>query len=295
MHKIRRPEIWIIALTMCVALGVLLAGCFGSGGDNCCKLTEQQPPMRNTFKVTGAPELVVKNVCGPIHVIGDSSGEIRLTATETVRGNSADDIARAKREVHLAMKQEGNRILACVDFGRGPSSGEDGCEGNSFSGKDNSYRVRFDFELHVPAASTVNLSTVNEGDIKAERVSGGFDLQNVNGGVELAGAGGAGNAKTVNGDVKATFAVNPGANCSFSTVNGSVHTYFRPNLSAQLRYKTLNGDVYTDFPVTTAGDAGNVSGSALHRGRFGGGQIGSGGPEIELDTLNGNIFVHRAL
>jgi hypothetical protein len=293
MHKIRRAEIWIIGLTMCATFGVLLTGCLGWGADNCCKLTEQQPPIQKTFKVTGSPELVVKNVSGPIHVVGDSRGEIRLTATETVRGNSAEDIAHAKRDVHLATKQDGDRVLACVDFGRGPSSGDDTCEGNSRN-NDNSYRVRFDFELHVPAASKVKLSTVNEGDIKAEGVSGGFDLQNVNGGVELAAAGGSGNAKTVNGDVKATFAANPAASCSFSTVNGSVHTYFRPNLSAQLRYKTLNGEVYSDFPVTTAGQAENVSGSALRRGRFSSGQIGSGGPEIEIDTLNGNIFVHRA-
>jgi hypothetical protein len=293
MHTFSKAKIWMGGLTMCVTSGVLLTGCFGWGGENCCKLTERQPPIQNTFKVTGAPEVVVKNVNGPIHVVGDSSGEIRLTANETVQGNSADDIARAKREVRLATKQDGNRILACVDFGRGSSSGEDACEGNSRN-NDNSYRVRFDFELHVPAASQVKLSTVNEGDIKAEGVSGGFDLQNVNGGVELAGASGAGSAKTVNGDVRATFAANPGANCSFSTVNGSVHTYFRPNLSAQLRYKTLNGEVYTDFPVTTGGQDANVSGSASRRGRFSSGQIGTGGPEIEIDTLNGNIFVHRS-
>jgi hypothetical protein len=297
MRTFKKTETWMIGAAMIVALGVVLSGCFGWGGERCCTLSESQPPMQNTFKVSDAPELVVKNVSGPIHVTGDSSGEIRMTATETVQGNSADDIARAKREVQLAVKQEGNRILACVvngpsgygSFAHGANSANDVCEGNSVRTDDHAYRVRFDFELHVPAAAKVTLSTVNDGDVKVERVSGGFNVQNVNGGVELDAVGGAGDAKTVNGDVKATFAVNPGTNCSFSTVNGSVHTYFRPNLSAQLRYKTLNGEVYTDFPVTTVGDAVN---SALRR--FSSGQVGSGGPEIRLDTLNGNIFVHRA-
>jgi hypothetical protein len=302
MHTFKKTELWMIGLAMAVAFGVVLAGCFGSGGERCCTLSEPQPPIQNQFKVSDAPELVVKSVSGPIHVTGDSSGEIRLTATETVQGNSADDIARAKREVQLAVKQEGNRILACVvngpsgygSFdhgadGHATNSGNTVCEGNSVRTEDHAYRVRFDFELHVPAATKVTLSTVNDGDIKVERVSGGFNVQNVNGGVELDAVSGAGDAKTVNGDVKATFAANPGANCSFSTVNGSVHTYFRPNLSAQLRYKTLNGEVYTDFPVNTVGDTVN---SALRR--FSSGQVGSGGPEIRLDTLNGNIFVHRA-
>ncbi len=92
--------------------------------------------------------------------------------------------------------------------------------------------------------------------------------------------------------MKAAFATNPRAGCSFATVNGSMHMYFRPGLSAELSYKTLNGEVYSDFPVSPAGGTGD--GVPFLPGGSGSGQVGSGGPEIHFNTLNGNIFIHRA-
>jgi hypothetical protein len=297
MHTLGETATWTVRLTMssAIAIGVLPPVAAAQASYNCCKLSEPQAPVQNAFRVSGFPELVVNNISGPIHVVGDGNGEIRLTATETVRGNSDDDIARAKRVVHLDVKQDGNRILACVNgpFRHGSNSGNDACQTSGGRDEDNQYNARFDFELHVPAATKVTLSTINEGDIKVERVSGGFDLHNVNGGVELDAVTGAGDAKTVNGDVKATFAANPSADCSFATINGSVHMYFLPNLSAQLRYKTLSGDVYSDFPVAPVSETHNGV-IAFRRGRFSSGQVGSGGPEIQFNTLNGNIFVHRA-
>lgn len=293
-----KTETRIVRLTVRAAaiICVFLSCASAQASRNCCTLSESQPPVQNTFKVSGAPELVVNNINGSIHVIGDSSGEIRLTAAETVRGNSADDIERGKREVRLDVAQNGNRVVACVygpygPFRRGSNSGDGACQSSRSNNEDDQYDAQFDFELHVPATTKVTLSTLNDGEIKVERVSGDFDLRNVNGGVDLEGVTGRGDAKTVNGEVKAAFAVNPSADCSFSTVNGSIHMYFRPNLSAELRYETLNGDVYTDFPVT-AESSGGVT--AFRRGRFNTGQIGSGGPQIQLNTLNGSIFVHRA-
>jgi hypothetical protein len=271
---------------------------------NCCKLSEPEPPVQNTFKVSGAPELAVSNINGPIHVIGDSNGEIRLSAIEIVRGNSNDDIAWAKREVHLYVRQDGNRVFACVSgpFHHGRNGDNGACRDSNIGDTigdvsdwfdfGSHYSVRFDFELHVPPVTSVVLRTIGEGDIKVERVSGGFELNNVNGGIELDAAAGSGEARTVNGEVKAAFAANPRASCSFSTVNGSVHMYFRPGLSAQLRYKTLNGEVYSEFPVSPEGGTGD--GVRFLPGRFGSGQVGSGGPEIHFNTLNGNIFIHQA-
>lgn len=287
-------RLWIGA-ALALGLVVLSLAFWVVRASDCCTLSEPQPAVQKTFPVSGAPALEVRNIDGPIHVTGDSEGEIRLTATETVRGNSKDDIERAKREVRLNILAQGNRIVACVQqasvFGFG--SGSDDCESAHFNLGNPPYRVRFDFEMHVPIATNVNLNTVNEGDIRVERASGGFEVHNVNGGIDLEGMGGAGHAATVNGEVKAVFAANPVAESGFSTVNGSVHLYFRPDLSAMLRYATVNGDVYTDFPVTATGEKSNST-IVFRSGQAGGDQIGSGGPRIQVNTVNGAIFVHRA-
>jgi hypothetical protein len=294
MHTLGNSAIRTVRLGIGIALplGLLLLPAWAH---DCCRIAEPQPRLEKTFKVSGTPELAINNITGPIHVIGDSSGEIRLSAAETVRGDSEEDVARAKREVHLDIKQTGNSVALCVNgpFRHGSNSDNSACQNSDVEDRDRNYSVQFDFELHVPSTTRVKLNTVNDGAVKVERLSGGFELHNVNGGIELDQVSGAGDAKTVNGDVHATFAANPGADCSFSTINGAVHMYFRPNLAAKLRYKTLNGDVYTDFAMTPAGDAQNGA-IGFHRGRFSTGQVGSGGPQIDLDTLNGNIFIHRA-
>ena len=107
-----------VRLIIGVAVWVVFPAAWAQAS-NCCELSEPQAPIQNTFKVSGAPELAVSNINGPIHVIGDSNGEIRLSAIEIVRGNSNDDIARAKREVHLyvrpgkAFKRLGTKISLC--------------------------------------------------------------------------------------------------------------------------------------------------------------------------------------
>jgi hypothetical protein len=300
MHTLGNAAIRTVLVAMGIALpvGLLLSPAWARHEHNdhdCCRIAEPQPQLEKTFKVSGTPELAIDNITGPIHVIGDSSGEIRLSAAETVRGDSDEDVARAKREVHLDFAQNGNSVAACVNgpFRHSSKSDNGACQNSDVEDHDRSYSVLFDFELHVPSTTKVRLNTVNEGAVKVERLSGGFELRNVNGGIELDQASGAGDAKTVNGDINATFAANPGADSSFSTVNGAVHMYFRPNLAAKLRYKTLNGDVYTDFAITPSADAQNGE-ISFRRGRSSTGQVGSGGPEIDINTLNGNIFIHRA-
>jgi hypothetical protein len=295
MHTLGKTATWIVRLTMSAAIGVLLPVASAQVSNVCCKLSGPQASAQNTLRVSGSPEMVVNHISGPIRVIGDGNGEIRLTAAETVRGDRNEDIARAKRLVHLDVKQDGNRILACVNgpFRHGSNSCNDACQNSNVRDEDNQFSVRFDFELHVAASTKITLSTINEGDTKVERVSGGFDLHNVNGGVDLDAVTGPGDAKTVNGDVKATFAANLGADCSFSSINGSVHIYFRPDRSAFLRYRTLTGDVYADFLITPVRETRDGA-TAFRRGRFNDGQVGSGGPEIQFNSLNGSIFVRRA-
>jgi hypothetical protein len=298
MHTRSKAATHMVCLLMGIALplGLWVSPAWAQRSHDCCGISEPQPLLEKTFKVSETPELVVNNISGHIDVIGDSSGEIRLSAAETVRGDSDEDVARAKREVHLDIKQTGNSLAVCVNgpFHRNSNPDNSACEYSNPDGDSHShYNVRFDLELHVPPASKVRLATVNDGNLKIERISGGYELHNVNGGIELDQVSGAGDAETVNGDIQAKFTANPGANCAFSTINGSVHMYFRPNLAAQLHYRTLHGDVYTDFAMIPAGDAQNGV-PEFHRGQLSTGQVGIGGPQIDLNTLNGNIFIHRA-
>jgi DUF4097 and DUF4098 domain-containing protein YvlB len=126
-----------------------------------------------------------------------------------------------------------------------------------------------------------------------------FAVQNVNGRITLADMGGWGSARTVNGPVAASFKAPPAADSDFKTVNGSVTLTFHNAPSALFQAKTFNGKILSDFPVTplpgTPGKSERVEGKFVYEAnRFQAFQIGRGGPEIRMETLNGNVVVAQA-
>lgn len=244
--------------------------------------------IQQTYSLGATPFVKVDNISGSISVVGDGGSQVRLTATEKIRAETQDLAAEAQREVTLKLTRTGDSLDAYVD---GPFRGHHW---------DNpGYQVSFDFELHVPRASSVALHSVN-GAVRLSDVTGHFRAATVNGAVTVTGAVGAGEARTVNGKITAVFAAEPAGDSSFHTVNGSVDVTLPRDANARLRYKTFNGSVYSDFDVTPAATSADVASSAangmrvFHRGRWTAGQIGHGGPQLSFDTLNGSIYIRRA-
>jgi len=237
--------------------------------------------------------VVVDNVFGSIEVKGYDGDEVRINVRKTVVARSEKKAAKADEEVELRIFEEDDVIELYVD---GPFR-ERNRRGNNWHGiKREGYKVVFDFEVEVPKNCSVELHTVNNGDISVSSVEGGFDVKNVNGGIEMTGVGGSGEVFTVNGKLTVEYRSNPEGNCSFGTVNGDVRLYFQRGLSADFYMETMNGDVYTDFNVaglpvrTTTSDSRN--GKKVYKvGHTTGVRAGKGGPEIELKTLNGDMFI----
>jgi len=98
---------------------------------------------------------------------------------------------------------------------------------------------------------------------------------------------GAGTVHTLNGPVKVSFTRNPSKPSSFHSLNGAIEVHFQPGLNADLKFHTLNGGVYTDGDVTVGG--GGMSEISRRNTQ---GRIGSGGPLLSFDTLNGSIKLY---
>jgi hypothetical protein len=238
--------------------------------------------------------VVVKNIFGPVHVIGYDGSRVEMRATETVHGDLKSDIERARNELKLLTQSEPGRVAIRVQ-----AIGEDGqpC-GNCRNGWDSGYIVEYDIEVRVPRGADVEVATVNDGDLVVEDVNGDFDIRNVNGAVRLVRAGGSGSVHTVNGNVYASFARAPAEPTSFKTVNGELDVTFPPALSAELAFHSMHGDVFTDFDVESLTEPPEVR---RERGRFAMStnrssafRVGTGGERHSFDTLNGDIFVRKA-
>jgi DUF4097 and DUF4098 domain-containing protein YvlB len=162
------------------------------------------------------------------------------------------------------------------------------------------YEVRFDFTIRVPRNVALRLCTINGADVIVSDTQGDFDVDNVNGRIEMNRVAGSGSAHTVNGPVAVTFTANPTQTSSFKTVNGNVDVVFLDGLSADFAMKTMNGGLYTDFDVQPLANQATVAGERrngrfVYRGNeFTRVRVANGGPQFTFETLNGSIRARRA-
>ena len=244
-----------------------------------------------TLPAAGHKSLEIDNVWGSIEVVADTTDKVELTVARTNQAESKEKLERAKKEVTLDVTQEEGALKLYVN---GPFRCQ--CDDCRHSRDDEGYRVKMDFKVHVPRDIDIKVKTVNEGRVKVSNVNGSFVVRNVNGDIEMDNMAGSGTARTVNGPVIVSFRQNPRENSEFKTVNGNVELRFAHDLSADFSFKTFNGGIYSDFPVTAlpvhAIQAEHKGGKVVYRAdRFTGARVNAGGPEIQVENLNGDIRI----
>lgn len=254
---------------------------------------QQQETIQKSFSMAGAAHksLEIDNVWGSIEVVGTNSDQVQLTVNKSTRAESKDKLDQAHKEVTLDIAEQPGSLKLYVN---GPfrCHCDDGCGHREFEG----YIVKMDFKLQVPRDIDVKVKTVNEGRVVVRDINGSFLVRNVNGDVEMSNIGGSGTAHTVNGPVKVSFRQNPREASDFQTINGNVELRFAQSLAADFRFKTFNGGIYSDFPVTAlpvraAQEERHGSKFVFRADRYTGVRIGSGGPEIKVENLNGDIRI----
>jgi hypothetical protein len=254
---------------------------------------QEQETIRKSFSLSaaGKKSVEVNNVFGSIEVTGGPSNEVQLLVNRTTRAASKARLEEARKKVTLDITQEGDALRLYVN---GPFRCQ--CRDCVNFDDDDGYIVKMDFTLQIPRDTEINLKTVNSGNIIVRNVSGNYLVRNVNGEIEMQEMAGSGKARTVNGPVKVSFRQNPRTDSEFGSVNGTLELRFQKNLSADFRFKTFNGGVYSDFPVSSlpvkaVQEERRGSKVVFRADRFSGGRVGSGGPEIKLENLNGDIRI----
>ncbi len=243
-----------------------------------------------------AKRIDVDNFDGSVTVVGSDSHDIKVEIHKTIRARSADKVQESKREVRLEVTQQNDELRLYVD---GPfrckcPDGSINYRGARFYG----YEVSFDFTLRVPRDTNPRLRTVNRGDIRVQDIDGAFDVENVNGGLDLVDVAGSGHAYALNRPLHASFRRNPTSASDFGSLNGDVEVGFRPGLAADVWLKTFNGNAYTDFDVTTLPSRPAVreqrDGKYVYKGnQFYAVRVGPGGPELKFDAFNGDIRIRN--
>ena len=157
-----------------------------------------------------------------------------------------------------------------------------------------------DFEIEVPLKSNLHLSLVNNANLTVSDIEGELELENVNGPITLTNIAGSVVAHTVNGKVTATMTrLAPDKPMAFTSLNGNIDVTLPASIKATFKLRSDQGDVFTDFDMQTRPNS-----AAPETRREGGklrievnnaivGTVNGGGPEFEMRTFNGNIYVRK--
>lgn len=284
------------AVDICVIASVLL------GGPPAVADGQSRYPIRDERTVTrtlrfggsGARTVDVRAVNGSIHVVAADIPDVQLEVRRITRARSDADARDAERDVTLDFFDNEPRVRAVVREAGDLVCGEpSNSRGRSWRPR---YEVAFEFTIRVPRRINLQLCAMNGEEIRVEGTDGEFDINHLNGRITMADIRGAGSAETLNGPVIVSFAEAPRAASWLKSLNGAVEATFPAGLSADLLLKTRNGDLLTDFDVQMlpqpAAAAERRNGRFVYRSdgsaRV---RVGRGGPEISMETLNGDVRV----
>lgn len=170
---------------------------------------------------------------------------------------------------------------------------------------DNTVKIKYrpgkwviDFEVQVPRKFSVDLKTVNKGNILVENVDGTHEVSNTNGKITMNDIGGSVIADALNKDITVTFTtIHQDTNMMFTSLNGDIDIKFPNSLKANVMARSDNGDVYSDFEMETSKSQKNVKTSTrngvyrVSRGKGVSGSINGGGADMTFKTLNGDIMI----
>jgi len=254
----------------------------------------EQEKIEKTFAMpAGASRrtLEIDNVWGSIEVVGTASDHAQLTVNKSIRAESKGKVEQARKDVTLDITQQADSLKLYVN---GPFRCD--CHDCRHSRDDEGYIVKMDFQMQVPRDIDIKIKTVNEGHVSVRDINGSFVVRNVNGDIQIHNIAGSGTARTVNGPVKVSFRQNPREASDFETVNGAVELAFAHDLAADFKFKTFNGGIYSDFPVTALPVQGmkeeHHGAKVIFRAdRYTGARVNSGGPQIKVENLNGDIRI----
>jgi len=245
---------------------VLLISPFALGSD---RLTEE---FHKTYPLSAQGRIELDNVNGAVHISSWDRNEVQVDAIKSARSKERLDEARIEIHSdadHLSIRTEypdRDRTFWNDDNHNNPASVE--------------------YTLTVPRHARLDeLKLVNgaldvrdaAGEVRANCVNGRIEARNLQGPAELT---------TVNGTLDASVEQMPTSRLKFSSVNGSVRVTLPSDASAEIRAKTMSGGISNDFGLAVSRH--QFVGQSLHA------QLGSGGAEVKLSTVNGSIQIRHA-
>ncbi len=223
--------------------------------------------FKQSYPLAADGVVKLENINGDIDITAWDKPEVALVAEKRAR----DDDGLKRIEIEIDAQPD--RLAIKTRYVK---------KSSWFFGNWNEGSVRY--SLRVPAGARLDkIDAVNSG-ITVSGVHGSVNLESVNGGIRASGLRNDARLESVNGSLRADFdSLASVQHVKLESVNGRAEVTIPRGASASIKTSSVNGGTKIDQPIKLS-----------HSGRHDlSGDIGTGGPQITLETVNGSIAVRE--
>lgn len=235
------------------------------------ELTEE---FHQSYPLTLTGRVNISNINGDVHISAWDRNEVKIDAVK--RAYNRERLSEATFDVTNTADSISIRTKYPE---RNPNF-----DGRNWSRENNPASV--EYTLTVPRGARIDSVALVNGSLDIEGVHGEVRASLVNGRVKANDLSGEVSLSSVNGAIEVNAAgLAESRSISLNAVNGSIVLSVPSGASAQVKASTVHGQISNDFGLTV--EEGQYVGRNLT------GQIGSGGPRIKLNNVNGSISIKR--
>jgi len=261
--------------------------------------------MEESFKLESTGFFSLANVTGNIDVNSWDEKEVKMVATKSISSWGTNDPEELLNKIKIEIISQPKNLKIHTRY-------------PILSWVKN---ARVDYQLWIPKTISVQLESVSGtiqmqdqlNSVYAKTVSGNIKLNNIKGNTEVKTVSGKVSARQIKGDMRAgsvsgnlifrgcegifsdlhstsgdieaelTVIDEDASSMSLNTISGDINLYLPDDASFNLYIKTVSGEINTKFKVLVE----SVKKNQLQ------GEVGTGGIDIELRTISGDISLQK--
>jgi hypothetical protein len=267
MNRQRQFPAWSGAVlgTIC-ALLVLALGAHAS--DHRGAFTEE---FHQTYAISPDGRIELDNINGAVHISTWDRNEVKVDAIKYA--DAKDRLDEARIEI-----DSGKDYLSIRTRYRDHDL--------TFNWGSHNNPAGVEYTLTVPRGARLDEIKLINGSLDVTGLTGEVHASCINGRLEAHNLSGRSDLSTINGHLDAKFDELPRSSVELKSVNGSVELTIPSDSKAEIEASTISGGIENDF------------GLHVNHHRFVGhdlrGELGSGGPRIKLENVNGRIQIRHA-
>jgi len=227
--------------------------------------------FHQTYALTPDGRVELDNINGAVHISTWDRNEVKVDAVKSADVKDRLDDARIeidsdKTSLSIRTKYRDHDLTFNWGSHNNPASVE--------------------YTLTVPRTVRLDEIKLINGSLDVTGVTGEVHASCINGRLEAHNLAGRAELSTINGRLDARFDQLSGSSLELNSVNGSVELTIPSDSKAEIEASTVSGGIDNDFGLHV--NHHRVVGHDLR------GELGTGGPRIKLENVNGRIEIHHA-